>query len=232
MTFDPRKDPACVLFLQFAERSGLTAYDLSKYGNHGTIYGAVRGGGFGHYYLYFDGVDDKLTIPFSEIGQLQLPYTLIGLFKVKENKINNLWTKKLTGETYHYQAYAYWYNGIVYTLADIDNTTHAYVLNFTALDVNKIFMVAETADLATVKGYLNGQLKASGNVSGQVGDGQSALQVGWQGSSSWYLNGNVYLFAVYNEVKDEKWIREFYAWATSRLAQKIPSRYVPRGLEV
>ena len=50
----------CVLWFDFAELKGDKVYDLSGYGNHGTIYGATwkRGHLIGS--LYFDGGDDFL----------------------------------------------------------------------------------------------------------------------------------------------------------------------------
>jgi len=52
----------CKLWLQFDERRGNTAYDLSGYGNHGTIYGAsFRRGKIG-YALEFGGVDDYVDV--------------------------------------------------------------------------------------------------------------------------------------------------------------------------
>jgi len=55
----------CVLWLDFAEPDGPRAYDLSGYGNHGTVYGASRRRGPLLRALVFDGVDDYVEVPDS-----------------------------------------------------------------------------------------------------------------------------------------------------------------------
>jgi len=52
----------CVLWLDFAEPDGARAYDLSGYGNHGTIYGASRRRGPLLRAMSFDGVDDYVDL--------------------------------------------------------------------------------------------------------------------------------------------------------------------------
>jgi len=56
-----------VAWYDFAELRGNTVYDLSGYGNHGTIYGPVwtRGPLIGC--LSFDGVDDYVRVPYSAV---------------------------------------------------------------------------------------------------------------------------------------------------------------------
>jgi len=55
----------CVLWLDFAEPDGARAYDQSGQGNHGVIYGAVRRRGPLLRALSFDGVDDRVEVPYS-----------------------------------------------------------------------------------------------------------------------------------------------------------------------
>ncbi|UCE38213.1 MAG: hypothetical protein JSW00_02960 [Thermoplasmata archaeon] len=57
-----------VLNLPFDEGWGITAFDNSRYGNHGTISGAAWEDGFLGYGLKFDGVDDY--IDFGDIDSL------------------------------------------------------------------------------------------------------------------------------------------------------------------
>jgi len=67
----------CVLWFDFLEPKGDTAYDKSGYDNHGTIYGATRVRALGRYGISFDGVDDYVGVPFW--GQMELPITLCAL---------------------------------------------------------------------------------------------------------------------------------------------------------
>jgi len=55
----------CVLWLDFGALSGNKVYDLSKQGNHGTIYGAAWRRGHLTGALSFDGVDDYVEVPHS-----------------------------------------------------------------------------------------------------------------------------------------------------------------------
>lgn len=69
-----------VLELTFYEGNGTVVHDSSKYGNHGTIYGAVWTQENGVYGLFFDGVDDYvLSSTFPEITP---PFTIVVLAKV------------------------------------------------------------------------------------------------------------------------------------------------------
>jgi len=52
----------CVLWFDFGTLKGNKVYDLSGYGNHGTIYGATWKRGYLTGALSFDGVDDWVTI--------------------------------------------------------------------------------------------------------------------------------------------------------------------------
>jgi len=60
-------DDNLVLWYRFNEASGTTAYDSSRFFNHGTITGATYAAGkVNEYCLSFDGNDDKVTkIPFN-----------------------------------------------------------------------------------------------------------------------------------------------------------------------
>ena len=86
-----------VLELAFFEGSGTTAHDSSKYGNHGTIYGAVWQEKDGVMALYFDGVDDYVEVPDSP--ELNPSYiTIVVLLKVFEPMSGKLVSK--WGEPY------------------------------------------------------------------------------------------------------------------------------------
>jgi hypothetical protein len=62
MTLNPKLDPSCVLCLPFEEPDGSIAYDISNYGNHGTIYGATRVNGRLRKALSFNGSTDYVEM--------------------------------------------------------------------------------------------------------------------------------------------------------------------------
>jgi len=73
----------CVLWLDFLEPKGTTAYDKSGYGNHGTIYGATRARALGRRGLFFDGVDDYARVLYSDelyVTQGNKPFSIGCLF--------------------------------------------------------------------------------------------------------------------------------------------------------
>ncbi len=213
-----------VLWLNFGKKN---ANDQSGNGNDGTIYGSPQWVVDGPYsgwtstsngrYIRFDGIDDGVTVPYSEIGELKLPYTIIGKFRVNSNKVNNLWTKKLDSAVYEYQAYAYWQNNWISTSAWMNKTSRAYSFSGGNIKVGNIFTVAVASNTTIAKMYVNGELVGSDAVSGQVGQGETDLQIGWQGSNSWYLNGSVYYFLIMNKTLNANKIQEIndnYAFAT------------------
>jgi len=72
----------CVLWLDFLEPKGGTAYDKSGYDNHGTIYGAVRERALGRYGLSSDGVDDYVRVPYSAQLALEDEFTVEVITKI------------------------------------------------------------------------------------------------------------------------------------------------------
>ena len=202
---------APILYLGLDDYGQATAHDYTLYGNNGSITDAEwKRTKKGIPYLYFNGSSSQVTVPYNAIGQLKLPYTILGLFRVDEEKVNNLWTKKLTGETTYYQAYAYYNNNAIWIRGDIDNSTIAYSAACYRTKIDDVFMTAVSADLSHARGYINGELKKTVDVAGQVGDGETDLQVGWHGGATWYLHGNVYLFAVYNRALSDAEIAKIW----------------------
>jgi len=76
----------CVLWLDFLEPKGDTAYDKSGYDNHGTIYGAARVRALGRYGLEFDGVDDYVELPIIKAPAETNCFTLEALIKTTDER--------------------------------------------------------------------------------------------------------------------------------------------------
>ncbi|MBW2649065.1 MAG: hypothetical protein JRC53_04520, partial [Deltaproteobacteria bacterium] len=82
-----------VLDLPFDEGSGSVAYDQSLYGNDGTINGATWTRGRYGYALEFDGEDDYVEIPNTEI--LNLPAFAVSVWVKFPTLPTGWWTNKI-----------------------------------------------------------------------------------------------------------------------------------------
>ena len=232
MTFDPRKDPSCVLFYQFAERSGNTVYDLSGKGNHGTIYGATRFGGFGRYGLHLDGVDDYVEATDSLSLRLTDAVTLIVLFNPRSITSDYA---QLIGKGYDYRLLVRKSDRLVlFQLYDSTSTAHT-LISTTTIKLNKLYTLAGTwsLDSKEMRIYINGEREpTTATMDSGIHISTKPFIVGAYNASTYLTNGDIYLACVYKNARSDEWIRRFYAWAMQGLKGKIPSRYIPRGVKL
>ena len=229
MILPPKKDDSCVLWYDFTSIKNNTVYDQSRYGNHGTIYGAQHIGRFGLHRLHFDGVDDKLRV--NSITNIKPPWTFVIFFKIEEEKINNLVTKKHDGANFKYQMYAYHHGSNIQVQVHKDPDTVCLNTSFSCPPPNNNIFFAWTTDneARRTTAFVNNEKKLDEEFYCDVIDASTPLQIGWHGDSNWYLHGNIYFVALYNRALSDAEIRELYYYLTKGIKSVIPSRFVARA---
>ena len=209
-----------VLWLKFDEGTGLKAYDLSQYRNHGTIHGATwTQGKFGKA-LSFDGVDDYVEVPDSASLDITDEITIEAWVNVREKD----------GEQYPVQKHGAYgmfvrtdmYNGGFWWNIwwEVEGPEWKYVNNLNPLFLNKWCHLVWTFDGTYVKSYVNGELKGTWDRSGRkIAVSAYPLYVGQSGGGSWF-NGTIDEVRIYNRALSEEEIKRLY-WQVVRIMRDL-----------
>jgi len=212
----------CVLWFDFATLSGGTAYDLSGQGNNGVIYGAKWERGHLTGALSFDGVDDYVEVPHSDVLNI-----------ATGNKITIEILAKLEG----------WQEGFPVGVP-IDKRTPLeanYNWEFDGATISmrihaggKVFAVAiphslgiwnhyiMTLDGKVLSGFLNGELKAQRTDVPISATNTRNLHIG---QAIWYnyrTEGKIALVRIYNRALTEREIKAHYHYLTKPMA-RVPA---------
>jgi fibronectin type 3 domain-containing protein len=180
----------------FEQTSGTTVTDSSGKGSTGTISGATwaAGGRFGRA-LSFDGVDDSVTVPDSNLLDLAPGMTLEAW--VKPTTVSD-WRTALLKERPGQLAYALYAAGDNgRPLAEVAAGTQRDARGIAALPVGTWTHLAATYDRTTLRLYVNGTQVASTAVSGTLVNTTRPLKIG--GNSIWgeYFSGLIDEVRVY-----------------------------------
>ena len=232
MTLNPAKDPTCVLAFDFEEGAGNTAYDLSQYGNNGTIYGATRTRGKIGWALSFDGVDDYVRIPASASLDITDEITLEAC--VKRDAENVEWEMIINKDPAG-PPDVNWFLGIYNNTAVVRvNTDTVHDLNSgTFISAGSWFHIVGTYDGNYLRIFVNGKEKNSISVTGKINADTRDVHIGTAtGGTDYPFNGIIDQVRIYSRALSEKEILEHYYYGIMQLSQKIPSRYIPSPLKV
>lgn len=167
------------------EGSGNQVYDKSLHGNDGTIIGGAEWvEGRYNYALKFDGIDDKVSVPYSRsIGELE-EVTLEAWIK-RSSSADGMVVSK---------------NG-PYFLSVRDNKVEGgvyagnppswiHVRGVTQLELNRWYHIAMSYDGSFVRIYLNGFEDASAPKTGNIYVTGQGLHIGWgEPGHNQYFNG-------------------------------------------
>jgi len=232
MTLDPKKDPSCVLALAFEEGSGSTAYDISQYGNDGTIYGAMRTTGKIGRALRFDGVDDYVNCgrdrSLNFFDELTVEVWINPDTFTEDRKIAGkghcCWSGWMLGlgETHYKADFEVWdTDGTHYRpyVSLSEGWNHVVAIYSQSQSVVKIYANGEVGDTLTTAGKL-----ISDHSADDLFIGRGILEV--------YFKGIIDEVRIYNRALSEKEIIEHYYYGIKQLAQRVPSRYVSSVLEI
>lgn len=222
----------CVLWYDFAEKSGNTVHDLSGNGNHGTINGATWKSGRLIGALKFNGSTDYVEVPVSSSLQLTTALTLeaiiyilsdTGIYQGVVGRFNGSYNYRIlvrpTTLLYQHQRNDGTYFGITATISSILKKATYIVATYSTAD-------------SVAKLYLNGDEVQSATESATLQDNEPKVKVGMAQDTYYPLAGYIYLVRIYNRALSEKEIKTNYRYLFSAMKQKVPSRYIPRGVRV
>ncbi|MEM1759638.1 MAG: LamG domain-containing protein [Thermofilaceae archaeon] len=200
-----------VLYLWMNEGAGNMVYDLSGNGNHGTIYGATWTRlASGKNVLYFDGVDDYVVVPHSDVlniapgNQITIAmwakftgwqrgyYVGVPIDKRSENTANYNWEFNSTVMMMRV------HGGGLVRVVIVPHSLNTW--NFYAMVLNGSWL----------GGYLNGELKASRS---DVPESRGNTMNLFIGQTVWYtfrVEGIIASVLIYNRALSDAEIRTLY----------------------
>jgi len=199
-----------VLDLPFDEGEGSVAYDQSLYGNNGTIYGATWTRGRSGWALSFDGVDDRVEVPHSD--ELNI---------AEGNKITITMWAYLTGWQEGYPA------GVVIDKRTENQANYNWEFNENVMSMrvhaegtiysacvphsfNTWNFYAMVLDGDVLKGYLNGELKATVTGVATSGTNTVDLHIGETAEGVCRTKGIIDEVRIYSRALTDEEIRELY----------------------
>ena len=196
-----------VLALDAADRnsypgSGTTWTDLSGNGNNGTLVNGVGYNGSNGGSLSFDGVDDYIS--FSTSSSLQFGtgnFSIDFIFKFNSITVNQYFFDFGTNNL----VLQYYQSGSGYVLRYLTQTTQIKDTTYT-LNTNIFYNLTVVRNSGTGYLYLNSNQISSWSDSGNYTS--NSLDIFRYGGRSFYTNGNLYNFKIYNRALTSSEIRQ------------------------
>jgi len=211
----------CVLWLDFLEPKGTTAYDKSGYDNHGTIYGATRVRALGRYGLSFDGIDDRVEVPHS--NSLILDEVTVELL-FKFHYLPAIWVTLITKGHYDLEDWFTWYDTHRHFSGQVVIENTRYMCRTGAILKEKVWYHGVwKRDLNGNQAiYINAELKVTAkDPGGTIDHAVDPVYVGtWEGLSQ-FFPGVIAFVRIYNRALTEREIRANYAYFFSRIKRAV-----------
>jgi len=216
-------DKDCVLFLPLNSVSNRKVFDLSGYGNHGTVYGAVLRDIGEEYYLKFKGNlikvggralyfygDDYVEVPDSVSLDITNEITIEAwIYRKEANSRDLILDKYESSTTYGYRL------GIMHTnvlrLAANFGGDWSYIDSTRTVSSNQWVYVAVTYNNPNVNFYINEKNAGSGQKTGPINSGNNVLRIGnVAGGTFGPLDGLTALVRVYKGALSPRKIKEHF----------------------
>jgi len=211
----------CVLWLDFLEPEGDTAYDKSGYDNHGTIYGATRVRALGRYGLEFDGIDDFVKVQ----SDPSLPY------ESKPRTIELL--MYITPDSWGFDVHTPFEYGVGALRRAFAIDMHTYPqMQFYSWGDDTYFnagipkecwahIVATYDGDVTVKIWVNGILRVTHVLGAPLDTAETDINIGRSLLLGLYYLGKFTLIRIYTRVLSEREVRANYAYFFSRIKRAV-----------
>jgi len=201
-----------VAWYDFAELRGNTLYDLSGYGNHGTLYGPIwkRGPLIGC--LEFDGIDDYVEIPHSASLNLLERLSIEAVFRIDRLDVHQIIIDKVRTQMYDLH-YEYEARKLRFML---EGTYIDSAYTFADDDVGRWFHVGCTWDLNLpadqMKIYINGKLDATGTKTDPLTSNTNPVRIGIDHVLTFPIDGDIALVRIYSRALTKREIEAHHRY--------------------
>ena len=186
--------------------SGTTVYDLSGYGNHGTMVNNVYSNGTA---FVFDGSIDYINCGSDSSLDITSTITLAAWVNASSISSNgHVIGKAQYGNGYilHYDTVYEGPTGGGFQTTNVDNEAFEWGEN---IDINQWYCVYYTFDGSTERGYYNGTLINSKSNVGSISPNASQdLKIGMNSSDCW--NGQIAAVSIYNRALTAQEVEQNY----------------------
>ena len=225
----PQTENGLVLYLTGNAGAGKIMHDCSPMGNNGRIHGATwTQGKFGKA-LSFDGVDDYVEIPDSASLDITDAITIAVWFKLKQLDENQRLVRKGIGTpSSGYAVRVENTNKVRYFFYDEGGNLRS-IFGTTTLAIDVWYFAVMTYDGTTLKGYLNGNLENSLDVTTTIKPNDYPLTIGSDSASTHVFNGTIDEVRIYNRALSEEEIRAHFKGAVIKLKAGLSAPVRIRG---
>jgi len=217
------------LWYDFTSIKNNTVYDQSRYGNHGTVYGATPVGRFGLHGTHYDGVDDYMranNVVTDKIFTIIIFFEKVLPFSSGETLFDT--RDDWFGSGGKGIAISRYSDTEQYWVGIGDGTNKSWGGNFTVIDGKKFVVLRSDGNNLDV--IVNQQLINSRDISslGSIyANDKMYFASNFGGDSN--AKVNIYFSAFYNRALSDAEIRELYYYLTKGIRSIIPSRFVARA---
>src|SRR5262249_48260304 len=218
-----------VAYWKFDEISGTSASDSSGNGNSGTLVnGPVWTAGRIGNALYFDGINDSVTVPDSNSLDLSSSFTLSAWVNPASTFTD---FRSILVKNYSYYLYASvaGYCGDGTPLGGFSGATNTTVCQPSPLPINTWTHLAVTYNGSTLTFYRNGVAGATSTVSGTLSPTTGTLQIGGSQFGE-YFKGLIDEVRIYNRALTETEIQATYQQESVDSSQTVATPIIsPNG---
>jgi len=190
----------------FDENSGNTAYDETGLHN-GAISGATWGTGISGSCLVFNGSSDNVNVANAATLNPVTSLTMMAWAKTGENKMAKIFQKgDWDGHGIAQDIWNGWQGGVRLS----NNTSHTLEWGQGVPLLNEWYHLAITYDGATLKLFVNGQLKNSQPLTGNLKVNNRSISIGSDNASQKFFNGSIDEVAFFGVALTPDEIMDYY----------------------